>query len=805
MKRAKRRLGRLLEMPKDEIVYRLRERARIETDRGRFYLRIGGPEDREFKELVRQQTSIKSYFMHGPAGRFYSGVHRGSKGRITDLLNGTPGWVDRAIAEGVKLLNHRVDILGYSGVNLGTDIDWNRDPISDNRWEPSYWADYDVLNSRCGDPKVIHELNRHQHLPRLAKAFALTGDERFAQEAVSQIEDWIDQNPRWGSINWQSSLEIGLRSLSWLWTIFMLLPSEALDERAARRIAKSFFSQIDHVYRYPSVYSSPNTHLIGEAVAVFAAGLLFPELPRSEKWRSLGAALLIREMERQVSVDGVYAEASSYYHCYATDFFLQAMVLARLNRFPLPEWMWKRLASMLEFVMHMTRPDGSIPLLGDDDGGRVLALQTQDYRTFRDGLSSGAVLLGRPDFKYQARDLAEETLWLLGPDAWAVFDSLSAQPPSNNYRSYPAEGCFFQRSGWGQADTYVTFDCGGLGMLTGGHGHADALSITLFSAGRELLIDPGAYAYNCAPEWRRFFRSTRAHNTVLVDGADQSEVRDTFSWGSKASSCVLSHVALPAIEYVDGEHTGYRRLQNGITHRRRLVHVIPNYWIVLDELRGSGEHEYEFLHHFASNTELMVYGDERKGEVDCSARLLESGLQMLMYASGPVQAQAICGQIHPIQGWMSHRYGERRPSPVLKVQMREQAPAAMMTFLVPGCDTVSSRRLAPEGARATAAVLREREYDDVVIHSLEDAPLRLMDCTMHGEFFWIRMRNGAPMQLLAINANSFHFGAEVVFEDDKAIPYVFAYFWENGMVIERGEHEGKIYVRDLRDRQFQGH
>jgi len=78
---------------------------------------------------------------------------------------------------------------------------------------------------RGRDPKIIHELNRHQHLPRLAKAYLLTGDERYSSEAVAQLNIWIDQNPPGRGINWQSSLEIGIRAISWLWTIFPLLAS----------------------------------------------------------------------------------------------------------------------------------------------------------------------------------------------------------------------------------------------------------------------------------------------------------------------------------------------------------------------------------------------------------------------------------------------------------------------------------------------------------------------------------------------------------------------------------------------------
>jgi hypothetical protein len=347
------------------------------------------------------------------------------------------------------------------------------------------------------------------------------------------------------------------------------------------------------------------------------------------------------------------------------------------------------------------------------------------------------------------------------------------------------------------------FDCGGLGMQTGGHGHADALSLTLFSGGREILIDPATCVYNSAPEWRNFFRSTQAHNTVVVDGLSQSRPGGSFSWKRKAKTRVRQNIALPEFEYVDGEHDGYAVLPQHIEHRRRLIHIRPNYWIVLDDLRGKGEHNFDFLYHFAPDVELFVFGDERKGDVECRARIKDTALQMFMYGSTSVRAEAVCGQVRPIQGWASRRYGERHPSPVLRASMRAYAPVFMMTLMMPGTSPTQSRRFNGNSSHAIAAVIRNGEFDDIAVSCLEDGDLHLNDCVMRGEFFWMRLQNGDLQRVVAVNAQYFSHGDETVFESRQPIPYVQAYFWENGIVIERGEREGKVYVRDLRDRQFQ--
>jgi len=746
--------------------------------------------------------SLKRYLLERASSRFYPSIHDADE-TVRLVIEEFPEWIDRTIDEAGRLSEHRLNILGHNDVELDGDIEWHSDPVSGFKWDRKYWADYRLVDRPRADAKIIHELNRHQHLPRLAKAFFLTGDEPYAREAVTQMESWIDQNPKWEGINWQSSLEMAIRSTSWLWTIFFLLRSQSLGEASLRRICNSLFAQLDHVYRYPSVYTSPNTHLIGEATALFIAGSLFREFPRAEAWRQFATATLVNEMDRQISDEAVYGEASSYYHCYAADFYLEVLALARSNRIPLPEWMWTRLEQMLEFVMHISRPDGSIPLIGDDDGGRALALSAEDYRWFRDGLSSGAALFGRADFKYQAGAFTEESLWLLGSGAWHIFRTLPPQASPELGRSYMDCGYFIQRSGWGGQDTHIVFDCGGLGKPTHAHAHADALSLTLFSQGRDILIDPATCVYNAANEWRNYFRSTRAHNTVVVDNDSQSQPGASFSWKREASVRLRETFRLADIEYVDGEHDGYTALKNPITHRRRLVYVRPHYWIVLDELRGVGTHDFEFLYHFAADTELMIVGDEPKGDVDCRARVGEAGLQLFMYGSDAIQAEAICGQTRPIQGWASGRYGERHPSPVLRNSMRAVAPASMMTFLLPGRGPAHSRRFNSNTRHALAAVVRDGNYDDVAVMCVQDGDVHLIDCIMRGEFFWMRMENGSLRRLLAVNAHSFTYAGETVFERARPVAYIQAHFWDSGMVIESGEDEGKVYVRDLRDRQFQ--
>ncbi|MGH8246745.1 MAG: alginate lyase family protein, partial [Gammaproteobacteria bacterium] len=759
--------------------------------------------DLERKDRARAQAgvgkkefSVKRYLEEGPAHRFYLPSPGGREKMARFFAHTFPRWTESAVEQAERLCRHRVEILGHGEIDLGAEIDWHKDPVTGRTWLRRYWADYDpVRDCSAGDPKRVHELNRHQHLSKLAKAYYLTGEERYAREAIAQIESWIQQNPKSLGINWQSSLEIGLRAISWIWTLFFLLPSKSLDERAARRISRSLFAQLDHVYRYPSIFSSPNTHLIGEAAALFMAGVLFSELKRGAAWREMGASLLVQEMERQVLSAGIHAEFSPYYHCYALDFYLQALALARRNRIALPDSVWSRSGRMLDFLMHVTRPDGSIPLIGDDDGGRALALGRTDYGTFRDALCTGALLLGRPDFKHQAGEFCEETLWLLGEEAWTRFGSMRGVAPSGRVEVYRAAGYLIHRSGWGKEDSHLVFKCGGFGTLGGGHSHADALSLVLFAGSKELLVDPGAYVYNCAPDWRAFFRSTRAHNTVVVDEMDQSEAGGTFGWYTRAVSREMKHRVFSEGVYAEGEHDGYGRLPGGIIHTRRVLSLASGCAIVVDECRGEGEHRYDLYHHFCPEAELTLRGGPERGRsVELTARIGETGALLFVCASGTTEAQTVAGQTAPIQGWVSRRYGEKQAAPVLRASLRSAAPAAFLSFvapLEPSDSAYSARELEVKGGPGLAGVLEHRGLRDIAVVSLGESELELDDFTLRGGFFWLRMEEGIPKRLLAFNARSFRQRGDVVFANSEPFPFVSVRFGKNRIEIQKGELEDK--------------
>ena len=810
------KLARLRTMPAHEIGYRLRERIMIEAERVRVGLRgtwnplVTHASNGRLRRSPCPGSSCADYLNEIFATRFY--LRSEDRESVCRFVGAKfPEWMEKAATEADAICHHKVDLLGYGPVELDAKINWHQDPITATVWPHRFWADYDpVHETPYGDSKTIHELNRHQHILRLGKTFLLTGDERYAVEAIAQIDSWIEQNPEGTGINWQSSLEIAIRVLSWLWTIFCILHSRAFTEDFARRVTRSLLAQLRHVYRHPSIYSSPNTHLIGEAAVLFISGSLFQGLREAEKWRDFGAEVLNREIGRQVLSDGVYGELSTYYHCYAVDFYLQALVLARRNRFEFSREVSIKVEQMLEFVMHVTRPDGCIPLLGDDDGGRALALDQQDYHSYLDGLCIGALLFNRPDFKRQAGAFREEAFWLLGQEAWYVYEALATTVPSVDSHAFPTAGYFVQRSGRDKSDSHLVFDCGGLGLPTGGHGHADALSLVLSSGGREMLIDPGTCVYNAAPDWRRFFRSSRAHNTVVVDGREQSEPAGTFQWQTRAQARVCTHFNLADLEYVEGEHNGYRRLSSPVSHKRRLLYCKPEYWIVVDELRGSGRHTFDFHYHFSPELVLDVLDvHSTQGKpFEIVAHAQDSGLLLFLDASSPVRATVVRGLTTPIQGWVSSRYGVKQPASVLCANVECSLPLLAATILAPLQMNGESFTM-PAVSRETVAdcalsySITHGQQTDFLIVPEADAETEIEGLKLQGELFWLRTSGDTLHQLLGVGVRRMVQQETVLFDEPQPAERILASFFEDRIVMQDGTTKEKVYVRDLRDCKVQ--
>lgn len=614
----------------------------------------------------------------GP-GRFFEGAV--SEQTLALLVDQTPWACDQARAAAEAICQKRFDLLGYRGLFFGDPVDWHLDPISGRRAPLVHWSRLNLLTpAAVGDSKVVWELNRHQWLVQLGQAYRMTGDERYAQAVASSVREWMGANPPGLGTNWTSSLEVALRLISWCWALFLFRRSEALSPELFVNILGRIWAHAAHVERYLSYYFSPNTHLTGEALGLFYAGIVFSELRRARRWRVLGERILVEQSEQQVFPDGVYFEQSTCYQRYTAETYLHFLILAARNGVAIPTAVGERVQRMLDFLLAIRRPDGSMPQIGDADGGWLLPLATRAPDDFRGVFSTAAAFFGRSDYAWAAGGLAPETLWLLGAEGLEAFEALRPAPPATAPSHLFADGGYaVMRSGWDAHAHHLIFDVGPLGCpVSGGHGHADLLSVQCSVFGEPYLVDPGMSCYTVDPDWRDFFRSSAAHSTVMVDGTRQAVPAGPFTWEVRPRARLRRWLSTEALDFADADHHAYCRLSDPVVHRRRVLFVKPRYWVVVDDLEGAAEHRIELRFQFAP-MEVMVDPALWARAHGPGGR----GLLIQAFATVPLKADVFEGELAPIQGWVSPDYGQRRSAPVLTYSAVTRLPLRIATLLVP--------------------------------------------------------------------------------------------------------------------------
>ena len=540
-----------------------------------------------------------------------------------------------------NLLAHRFPILGLT-IQTGPEVRWRRDYLHNQETGLPYFRRIPYLDfSAVGDHKLVWELNRHQHLVLLAQAFLFTGNRSYLGEIFQQLETWFEQNPFQRGINWTSALEVAFRTLSFIW-LYHLIGSE-MPELSRRKFLTSLYQHGRHLAENLSVYFSPNTHLLGEAVALYALATLFPKFPGATRWRKHSEDVVMAQLDFQVHSDGSHFEQSSYYHVYALDFFVFFYLLAGR-----PSLVKPTLERMAEYLQWLLGPGRRIDFWGDDDGGRLFHPYGDRDQFGRATLATCGVLLGRDEWIGTQGELAEQAAWWLGAD---VLRSGKPLPSIVNGSRYFAEsGLVFVTCN----DFYLQMDCGPFGYGGAGHSHSDTLSLTLQHGGQPVFIDPGTYTYLSDIEERNWFRGSVAHNTVCIDEQNQGTPAGPFRWASKPEVAIRAWSASGSAAgsgYIDAlcRYAGY-------SHRRRVL-LQRDRLLVLDDIDGpAGMHACEqnwqlgpaaSRMHFAFSAEAEqrpsqvspAYGIKLPGHRFVAKQKGKSPLQiaMLLTASGDSQ------------------------------------------------------------------------------------------------------------------------------------------------------------------------
>ncbi|PLW66636.1 heparinase [Pseudohalioglobus lutimaris] len=567
-----------------------------------------------------------------------------------------------------KVLNGSYEIFALPTAKLGFPPRWNKDPKTGTEAPLDHGKSLNYRDeTKVGDIKYLWEINRHLELVWLAQAWLLTKEPRFLDGSRTLLDSWITQNPYPLGVNWASSLEHAVRLLNWsfAWHLLGGDESELFSGEEGRSFQKrwqdSIYQHCHFIFGHLSKYSSANNHLLGEYAGLFVASTTWPLWEKSPLWQKTAMSGLEKQALHQNAEDGGNKEQATWYHHEVADMLLICGIVGRANNQEFSKEYWRRLELMLEFIASIMDISGRVPMIGDSDDATMSGLSlTRDV--YRSLLSSGAIIFKREDFRLKSSAADDKTRWLLGDSkANQLSQVIGSNRPLPIRRHFPVSGYYILGDEFeSENEIRMITDAGPLGFLSiAAHGHADALSAILSVGGQEILIDPGTYSYHTQKLWRDYFRGTSAHNTIRVDGLDQSIPRGNFLWSKHAETECLEFRESETEQVWTAQHNGYTRLPDPVTHRRTIKFDKTNSsFIIIDSLFCKKSHDVEIYWH--CNEECTVALENSVAMITASNVLVK-----IFGPSSDWQVEIVKGSSAPPLGWVSREFDSKKPSPTI--------------------------------------------------------------------------------------------------------------------------------------------
>lgn len=564
------------------------------------------------------------------------------------------GAKDRLVRAARAVERGKVRVFGKT-VEFKDSPDWSRAPGTDQSWERVHWTKLKLDARAPGDARLNWELNRCAFFLILARAYRLTGNERFLERLKALLASWTDANPPGTGIAWVSSVEVAVRATNWVLALD-IAQSEELDE-AARPTVAAFAARLRRECKWARRTGNELEYLGVLAGLACAADWLGKDSElrraRGRFWKAL------RGVKGSVS-----------FLRFAAELGLLMLVVDRARGFSTPQGGVEELGRMLK-VLASLAPHFTAVTVGDSDGGRAYSLCEKDARDLRPVLAAGAALLKDAELKAGstvrgAPDL-EEAFWLAGDEGVRTFAGLQAAK-AEPFVSLPDEGFYLLRT----KELSLLVRCGGHGPRA----HADQLSFSLEGDG-PLIADGGTFLL-FDEKWREHFRSTFAHSTVVVDGESQALPRGSFDWLGEVRGKVLRAEARRLV----CEHSGYARLD--VVHTREFLFLDDRTLIVADVVAGKGVHLADLRFQLAAS-DYKQYGSVIKSGDLRLALLwpLDADVEVSVGAEGG--------------GWVSRRYGEKEPAALVSIAQQGGLPLAFVSVLALDDDIKGTAEFDPMG------------------------------------------------------------------------------------------------------------
>ncbi|MBI1746637.1 MAG: alginate lyase family protein [Acidobacteria bacterium] len=491
-----------------------------------------------------------------------------------------------------------------------------------------------------GMPKLWrYNLHYFDYLVDLARAHQRSSDSRFLDKMKQLTSDWINVNP-WGLGEGWEPYPVSLRLVNWIKAYVMVAKSMREGPTDVTSFGHDFLTSLymQATYLARSVeYHLLGNHLIKNGKALLYAGLFFTG-EAAARWRQQGLDMLESQLDEQVLDDGGHFERSPMYHTLALEDLAECLALLKyFGLCPARYMHWRgKILQMAQFLLSILHPDKEIPLFNDSAFG-----------------------------------IAAKPMDLVAKVRRAFGRGSEGRRASMRCTTLPQSGYFViqDRSGRNK----MILDCGLVGPdYLPGHAHSDTLSYELSWEGERVIVDSGVYEYHAGP-LRDYCRRTEAHNTVRVDALEQSEVWGSFRVGRRARP--MKALLEDKGDYVvfEGAHDGYLK-KPGVKHTRRVFHIEPALWIVMDGLEGCGSHLVEgFIHLHPDISPSLRATDDEISEVECASR---SGRRFVIGVLPPSRLDVKTAPYFP-------EFGKRAETKVLRYWAHGPLPARLVYFIAP--------------------------------------------------------------------------------------------------------------------------